>query len=250
MIRTVLIDEDKDAREDTLKKISAVAPEIFILSSVSDIQAGCRVIEEQDPELVISEAYFTGKTAYRVFDELPDIHFKLIILTDSHEYAIEAVKLSAVDYLIKPVVVEELKMALEKARKLIKEDSLLESWLMSKNLLREDNPRKKIAVNEDGTVFILQVSDIIYLKASDDGMTEFIVRESRKIHVSKPYTKYLEMLKDYGFIRIGKTYLVNCSYIERFDRSDGGYIILKGSYRLPVATREKEQLLTTFRQIS
>lgn len=250
MIRTVLIDEDKDAREDILNKVAQVSPDIFILSSVSDLHAACSVIEEHDPELVISEAQFSGNDAIDVFNSLNDIHFKLLLITNTNKYAIDAVKLGAIDYLLKPVDEEALKMAIEKALKLIEQDKLLESWLMSKNLLEDNVKRKKIAIKEEGNIFIVRVADIVYLTAAGEGVTDFVIWENRKIHVAQPFTKYLNILKDSGFIRIGKTYLVNCNFIERFDKGDGGYIVLKGSYRLPVAPREKEQLLTTFRQIS
>ena len=249
MIRTVLIDEDKDARETCQEMIARACPEIFILSSLGNPEIAIEIIHEQDPELVISEAAFSTGTVYDLFSEIKNEHFRLLIISVSENNAIDAVKLNAIDYLLKPLEEERLKKALDKAKRLLEQDRVLESWLMSKSFFREEQTGKKLALKTDENIFVIRISQIVYLKATKKAV-EFVLEDREKVIVPEVFQKYQQLLIDSGFMKIGMDYLVNCNKVERFDKSDGGYLVLKGPYRIPVNTRIKNQLLATFRRIS
>ncbi len=249
MIRTVLIDEDKDARETCREMIARACPEIFILSSLGNPEIAVEVIREQDPELVISEAFFSTGSIYDLFGDFHDKHFRLLVVSVSEKNAIDAVKLNAADYLLKPLDEERLKKALEKAMGLLEQDKALESWLMSKSFFREEQTGKKLVLKTDENIFVIHINQIVYLRAVKESV-EFVMEGREKIIIPEPIHKYLQTLKDSGFIKIGSDYLVNCNKIERLDKTDGGYLVLKGSHRLPVNSRIKNQLLYTFRRIS
>ncbi len=170
----------------------------------------------------------------------------MIFITAYEEYAIKAIKFSALDYLLKPVSVDDLRIAFEKAENQILNDLKLQLASLHNNLQSPKN--KTIVLRSSEKIHLLEVNNIIRCEA-DRCYTSFFVNEQKKHVVSQPMKEYEDILSEYGFIRIHKSHLINMAYIESFDKGDGGFVILKDKTEIPVSRRKKNELLELFSKL-
>jgi len=188
-------------------------------------------------------------TGFDLLKQLEPVDFKVIFITAYDQYAIKAIKFSALDYLLKPVDPDELTTAIAKAEKLLINELNQQLGALEDNILDKDRSKKKIILKTFDHIHLVKLIDIVYCE-SNDNYTNFHMLNKKKILVSNTLKEYDEMLTDSGFFRVHKSFLINMSHIDRFDRSEGGYIVLSNETRVPVASRKKEQLLELFNRIS
>jgi len=184
--------------------------------------------------------------AFDLLEKLGSIDFKIIFVTAYEEYALKAIKFSALDYLLKPVSVDDLRTAIMKAEEQILTDLKLQLATLQGNLQSPKN--KTLALRTSEKIYLLEVNNIIRCEA-DRNYTYFFVSEQKKHIVSQPMKEFEEMLTEFGFIRIHKSHLINISYIESFDKADGGYIVLKDKTEIPVSRRKKQEILELFSKL-
>jgi two-component system LytT family response regulator len=147
---------------------------------------------------------------------------------------------------LKPVSVDDLRIAFIKAEEQIITDLKLQLATLQNNLQSPKN--KTIALRTSEKIYLLDVNNIVRCEA-DRSYTYFFVNEQKKHIVSQPMKEFEDMLKEHGFVRIHKSHLINMSYIDSFDKADGGYIILKDKTEIPVSRRKKSELLERFSKL-
>jgi two-component system LytT family response regulator len=184
--------------------------------------------------------------AFDLLDRLDTISIKIIFITAHEEYALKAFKFSALDFLLKPVTVEDLRIAFDKAEKQILTELKLQIATLNNNLHNTKN--KTLVLRTAEKIYFIDTNDIIRCE-SDRNYTYFFVNKQGKYIVSQPLKEYEEILQEHGFFRIHKSHMINLSYIESFDKTDGGSIILKDKTELPVARRKKADLLEFFSRL-
>ncbi|MGZ3885041.1 MAG: LytR/AlgR family response regulator transcription factor, partial [Bacteroidia bacterium] len=171
----------------------------------------------------------------------PSPRFKVIFITAYQHYAVQAFRFAALDYILKPADPEVLSQALKKAvdnidreRLSVKIDSFLNNM--------DSKQSKKVVLKTADNIHVISLQEILYCEA-DRSYTIFYLADKSRIMVSNTLGQYEELFGDYGFLRIHQSYLLNVSYIRRYEKGDGGKIILSDNISLPVATRKKDQLL-------
>jgi two-component system LytT family response regulator len=187
-------------------------------------------------------------TGFDLLKQIEPVDFKVIFVTAYDQYAIHAIKFSALDYLLKPVDPDDLIQAVEKAEKLLVQELNQQLGVLADNMQTQDRLKKKIILKTFDNIHLVKVSDIVYCE-SDDNYTRFHL-ENKSILVSTTLKEYEEMLGEYGFFRAHRSYLVNLGHIETFEKADGGAIILTNDKKVPVSSRKKEQLLDLLERIS
>jgi len=250
MIKILIVEDEKPIRETLQEIIQNNCPDISIVGTAENIESACRQIIQTTPDLVLLDVNLPDGTCFELIQQLEHIHFKIIFITAFEEYAIQAIKLSALDYLVKPVDPIELSNAINKARDLIEKDNdkLKLSALLS-NINQISDKNKKIILKTADSIFLIDIQDIIRCE-SDGSYTKFFINDGRKIMISKVLKDYEELLQNCGFARVHKSHIINLNYIERFDKHDGGSIILKDKSNIPVSTRKREQLIKVFEDLA
>lgn len=246
MIRTLLIDDEKNVRLRIKDMILENFPQITVVGEADGVNSGAKAIESLKPELVLLDIRMEDGNAFDLLKRVKSISFKVIFITAYEEYALKAIKFSALDYLLKPVSVDDLRIAFDKAENQILTDLRLQIASLQNNLQSPKN--KTIVLRTSEKIYLLEVNSIIRCEA-DRCYTYFFVNEQKKHIVSQPMKEYEDILKEYGFIRIHKSHLINMAFIESFDKADGGYIILKDKTEIPVSRRKRNELLEFFSKL-
>jgi two-component system, LytTR family, response regulator len=242
MLRTVIIDDEYHIRDTLINMLGMNCPDVRVVGQASGVVSGIAAIKELQPELVLLDIQMKDGTGFDLLFGLPSIDFKVIFITAYDQYALQAFRFSAVDYLLKPVNPEQLMEAVLRAGKLIHDDFNKQMKVLEENLKSVSNKNKKIILRTTESIHLLDVGNIICCD-SDSSYTTVHTVEGEKIIVSRTLKEYEEILTDCGFYRVHKSYLINLMHIKRFDRQDGGYIVLTNDLKIPVASRKREEML-------
>lgn len=243
MIRAVIIDDEPEIRELNESLLKEYFPEIEIIGQADSVKSGVELIRNAKPDLVLLDIEIKGGSGFHVLQQLRPYKFKTIFITGFNDYAIKAIKFSAIDYIVKPVNEVEFQQAVQSALNMIKSD--LSTEMQSNNLLddfKKDNQIKKIVLRTSEALHIVDVVDVMYCR-SDNSYTTFYLNTDEVIVVSKSLREYDDLLKGYSFIRPHQSYLVNLNHVKKLDKSDGGFIIMKNAAEIPVSIRQKKHLI-------
>jgi two-component system, LytTR family, response regulator len=242
MLRVVIIDDEDHIRDTLINMLEMNCPDVSVVGQASGVVSGITAIKEFQPDLVFLDIQMKDGTGFDLMYGLPSIDFKVIFVTAYDQYALQAFRFSAVDYLLKPVNPEQLKEAVSRAVNLMDDHFKKQMKVLEENLQAASNRHKKIILKTNESIHLLDVKEIIFCD-SDSSYTTVHTTEGEKIIVSKTLKEYEEMLTECGFYRVHKSYLINLLHIKRFDRQDGGYIVLTNDLKIPVASRKREEMM-------
>lgn len=248
-IKCVIIDDEKRARIMLRNMISEIDDSIEIIGEADNVESGIKLAESNDFDIMFLDIKMPDGTGFNLLEGLKKRNFKVIFTTAFDQFAIKAIKYSALDYLLKPIDSEELEIALKKIKKSSDTDSKSENIdLLLQNANKKSGPDKIVLSTQRG-MHIVNVSDIIRCEA-DDYYTKFYLKgQKNTIMVSKTLKYYNNILEDGDFIRVHKSHLVNLNYIKTYVKSGGGYILLKNEEKIPVSRRKKEVVLKALENI-
>lgn len=249
MLRTIIIDDEDHQRSIIQKMVDRSCHNIKLVAQADGVKSGVEVIKKYKPDLVLLDIKMEDGTGFDLLDNLHPIDFKVIFITAFDQYAIRAFRCSAIDYLLKPLDPDELAQAVEKAEHVIQKNFNSQLENLKEHLSAESTANKKIIIKTYDTVHLVPISEILYCE-SDGNYTSIHLTTDPKIIVSVSLKDYDDMLGDSGFFRIHKSYLINLRHIRRFEKAEGGLVVLNGEIKLPVASRKREHLLEMFDKIS
>jgi len=249
MLRTLIIDDESHVRKTLARMVEEECSNVKLLKSADGVKSGLLAIDEQAPDLVLLDIQMDDGTGFELLKKAEPINFKVIFITAYDKYAIQAFKFSAIDYLLKPVNPEDLMRAINRAEKIVQQDFSTQIQVLHENLNTADLKGKKIILRTSETVHLVKVRDISYCE-SDISYTRFHLTDGQKILVSKTLREFDEMLKEFGFFRAHKSFLVNLFTISKFEKADGGYLVMENDDRVPVATRKKDELMELFESLT
>jgi len=246
MIRTLIVDDEKNNRQLISDLLKTHFPKVTVIGEADSVFSGVEAIRRYSPELVLLDIRLEDGDAFDLLNQLSNIDFKIIFITAYEEYALKAIKFSALDYLLKPIILEELELAIEKVEKQKTKDLQWQLEELSNNL--QSNQKKRIVLHSANKLQLIPIQDIIRCEA-ERNYCMFFLLNGKKIMVSNPMKGYVELLSEQGFFRIHKSHLVNLSYIEEYVKADGGHVVLTDGTQLPVAMRKKNQLIELFENL-
>ena len=249
MIRTIIIDDEKHMRQTLRKMLKAYCQNVELLAEAGGVASGVEAINNYNPDLVLLDIKMDDGTGFDLIEKLKPVDFKVIFITAWEKYAIRAFRFSALDYLLKPIDPDELKEAIGKASRVMNEDFNAQLDNLKDHLYSQDKSDKKIILRNADSVFLVNITDIVYCR-SDGNYTHVFRSNGQEILVSSTLKDYEEILSDYGFFRLHKSYLINLKYISRFDKAEGGTVIMEGEIGVPVASRKRDLLLEMFNRLA
>lgn len=247
-MKVLVVDNEDEIRSSVVELIKAFCSDVEELMEANSVASGLESISKNSPDVVFLDVELGDGTAMDLLSKLEKIDFHLIFITAHNKYAIDAFRFSAIDFLLKPINPEELMLTIEKIKKhnnlrLNEQIEILKDVISASNQLE-----KKIVLRDNESIFFVKVSDIIRCE-SDKSYTKFILLTQKPIIVSKGLKEFEEMLEKFGFVRTHQSHLVNMSKIIRFDKADGGSIVLENNDIVPVSQRKKEFILETFKNL-
>lgn len=242
MLRTLIIDDEAHMRDSLRRLLERLCPEVTVAGEADSVSSGLRSIAEHRPDLVLLDIQMGDGTGFDLLNALPSVDFKVIFITAYDQYALQAFRFSAVDYLLKPVNPEMLVSAVQRAEQLVHAHHQLHIQALRDNLKNAEDQRRKIILKTTENIYLLELREITCCE-SDNNYTLVHTLEGKRILVSRTLKDYDEMLAGCGFYRVHKSYLVNLAHIRRFEKQDGGYIVLANELKVPVASRKRDEVL-------
>lgn len=246
MLKTLLIEDNADAAEKLLFLLNKYGTEnIQFLGQASSGQEGIAAIKAQNPDLVFLDIELGDMTAFEMLERLDQVDFQVVFTTSHEQYAIKAIRYSALDYLQKPIGREELLAAINRAlnspNRILREQV---QQLAQQGKSKVALPEKIALTTSEGLVF-KPIRDIVRCE-SDRMYTIVVLLGGEKLMVSKPMGQLEEILDGHGFFRVHNSHLVNVQHIKQFVRSEGGYLIMEDGATVSVARNRKDEFLELF----
>jgi len=243
MLRTIIIDDEQDSREALRLAVEKYCPEVEMVAVCDNPQSGIEEIRSKRPDLVFLDVQMPHMSGFDVLHQFPKMNFEVIFVTAHNHYAIKAIKFSALDYLLKPVGIEELQAAIKRAgEKTQSNDNSVRYRSFFENLKNKEQGIGKLSVPTlDGFLFI-DFDSIIRCKA-EDNYTEIFLNNNQKIVVSRTLGDIEEMLEGHSFFRVHQTHLINLKYLKKYIKGDGGQVVMNDGSTVNVARRKKEEFL-------
>jgi len=249
MIKAILIDDEKIWLEMLTNQIGKYCPTVTVAAKCQNAAAGIEAIRQHQPDVVFTDIEMPGMSGFEMLRQFPEINFDVIFITAFEKYAVKAFKCSALDYLLKPVDPEELKLAIEKVgQKKMKKASNDQIDLFFAAFKSRMTAVKKIALPSADSVIFVAPEKIIRCE-SDSNYTLFIMEDKQKILIAKTLKEVSEILQDFGFIRIHHSHLINPDHIEKYIKGDGGYVLMKDGGHITVSRTHKEKFNDLFSKI-
>lgn len=242
MLKILIADDVKNVRESIAKKVSSHCTNVQIIGEAESVETCIKAIQQHKPDIILLDIEMQDGTGFDVLKQFPTPSFKVIFVTAYEQYSLNAFRFSALDYLLKPVDTEALIASINKAADHIDREKLslkIDSFLHN---MQSNKGPKKVVLKTSDSIHIVNLSDVIHCEASS-GYTTFYMADKTRVVVTRPLADYDEMFSEHNFVRIHQSFLVNINFIKRYEKGDGGNVVLTNETILPVATRKKEQLM-------
>jgi two-component system LytT family response regulator len=243
MIKAIVVDDEQRARESITAILHRVFPEVDLLGEADGVETAYKLIERVKPNVVFLDIKMGDGTGFDLLQRYQRIPFKVVFVTAFDEYAIEAFKFSAFDYLLKPINTNELRETLERLKESLdqQEDLSVKINAFLANMDTLNTAQKKIVLKTASSIHLVNLVNIVRCEA-DANYTWVYVKDQPKVLISKPLKHFEDMLDGFGFLRVHQSHLVNLNFISRIDKVDGGTLILSDNTSIPISVRKRNQL--------
>ena len=237
-MKTIIIDDEEKLSELLRIKLSNHCPDVEVVDMCKNVEEAFIAISTHKPDLIFLDIAMPGGSGFTLLDRFDTLDFEIIFVTGYNDYAIDAMKVSAVDYLLKPLKIEDLKNAVQRARERIRNKEDLEQYhLLKHNLGDIDKQEARIAIPGNHTYDFITVSNIIRCEG-EQKYTNIHLLSGKRILSSYNIGRYKDILSNYDFFATHKSHLINTQHIAKY-QMDGTLTMVDGS-TVPVSRRRKE----------
>jgi two-component system LytT family response regulator len=241
MITAIIVDDELYSCESLATLLERYCPEVLVIDSCTSGEDALKSIRRHQPQLVFLDIEMPHMNGFEMLTKMPSIDFQLIFTTSYDQYAIKAIRFSALDYLLKPIDREELQVSVSKVTQKLGQ-TLQQQLNILLQKLNGSSPMQKIALTTMEGLQMVPVDHIISCE-SDSNYTIIYLKQKRKLTVSKTLKEIEEMLEDYSFLRVHHSHLVNLVEIDKYVRGEGGYLIMSDASKVDVSRSRKELLM-------
>lgn len=241
MMHALLIDDEPHAVETLKQVITQVCEQVTVQDVAHDVTTGIEKIRLHQPDVVFLDIQMPDGTGFDLLKHFQPPTFSVIFVTAYEEYALQALKSSALDYILKPFDPEDIRQACQKASQAV-EQAHLETQLKAffENMENLSKDLKKIVLRTADSVHLITIQDIVHC-AADGNYTRIHLNDGKSLYVSKTLKEYNDLLENYGFFRAHQSHLVNLNYMDYLNK-ERCVLHLKNKNEIPVSYRKKEEL--------
>ncbi|MBL0355526.1 MAG: response regulator transcription factor [Chitinophagaceae bacterium] len=240
-MKILVVDNEIEIRE-LLKEmiIACSSPGEHSIEVAEGVESGLKKINSFKPDVVFLDVEMPDGTGFDLMKRVMQPVFQLVFITAHNQYAVQAFKCSAIDYLLKPFDVIEIENSLQKAAVNLENKNLGKQLsVLIEQFTYKENTDKQIVLKDNEATYFVKLNDILYCEA-ENSYTRFFIQHTSPVLISKTLSTFEDFLKEYGFIRTHHSYLVNIDKIKMYDKSDGGNLVLKSGEIVPVSHRKKD----------
>jgi len=245
-LKTILIDDEHHCIETLRYELQLNCPEVEVVATASSGPEGIKQIQEHEPDLIFLDIEMPGMSGFEMLKQIEPVHFSVIFATAYDQYAIQAFRCAAADYLLKPVMSDILKEAV--ARVAAQPANATFNQIQLETLLHNlrDMKSLRLALPSGRSMDFVEASDILYCNA-ESNYTHIMMLDGRKYTLAKTLKDVEQMLMARDFFRIHQSYIINFNHLKKYLRDDGGYVVMSDGKNIPIAKRRKEEFLSRMR---
>ncbi|CAA0165044.1 LytR/AlgR family response regulator transcription factor [Tenacibaculum maritimum] len=240
-LHAIIVEDEEVSRQILKNYIKKYCPNIKVLGEAGTIEEAYKLIQQNTLDLVFLDVEMPYGNAFDLLEKVENRTFETIFVTAYDHYAIEALNNNASYYLLKPISIDDLIKAVSIVTEICEKEYQLKDEVLAP---QKECIKGKITLPQQDGFEVLDVNEILFCKA-DDNYTEIYTREKKKL-VSKTLKYFEEALKDYPFVRVHKSYLVNVNTITKYKKGKGGSVLLSNGQEITVSSSKKAKLLSYF----
>lgn len=246
MLKAIIVDDEGKARRILERFIVEYCPQIEIVAIVEDVPEAVKAIQKTNPDVVFLDIEMPGYNGFQLLEFFEEIDFEIIFTTAYSEFALRAFQVSAIDYLLKPIQIDQLTLAVQKLEKIHGNSLIRERLAILQKNLEEYKIKKIIVPLSEGSLFV-ELKDILYLKA-EGSYANIFFKDGNKVIVSKNLKDYEDQLTmEEGFFRTHRSFLVNTDYIKQIS-SDGSEAMMINDSIINISRERKQELAIYLKQ--
>ncbi|HEX6333106.1 MAG TPA: LytTR family DNA-binding domain-containing protein [Flavisolibacter sp.] len=247
MIKVIIIDDEPSAVDVISMILQMTAKDdVEILATSNSPEEGLQLIRTLKPDLVFLDVEMPGTTGIELVRSVNDPNLRVVFITAHDAYAVEAFRLRALNYLLKPVEADDLATIIDRVKKDISagENTVLQQLINLERMMQQKNSLQetKIAIGMSDKIVFVTINDIIYCEASGT-YTNIFLKDGAKMTSSKTLGDFQSQLERQKFFRIHHSHLINLNRVKEYQRHDGGYVIMENSKQLEVSHRKRKEFL-------
>lgn len=243
-MKAIIVDDEKDSREILANYLKKYCPDVMVCGFGESVATGLESIRQHQPDIVFLDIEMPYGNGFDLLDKVDDLTFETVFVTAFGNYAIQALNQSAAYYLLKPIDIDELIKAVEK----IKHERRSENYFQHSRVLLDNiksTSQQKIMLPTMEGFEIVSINTILYCEAVDN-FTRFFFEIGQPLLICRTLKYFEEVLKDHGFLRIHRSYLINPNFVVRYSKGKGGYVTMKNEQELEVSPNKKKEFLDLF----
>lgn len=245
-IRSVVVEDEQAAREVLKNYLAKYCPQVEVVGEAGDCRQAVALINEVKPQLVFLDVEMPYGNAFDVLDGTKDLYFETIFVTAFSEYSLRALNQSAAYYLLKPVSIEELIVAVEKVREhLATHENVNRNRVIVENFREPQPERRQVILPTMEGFEVVKMEDIVRLQGNGN-FTDVFLRDRSKKMVCR-FLKHFTEILPYPFVRVHKSHIINVNYVTAYHKSLGGYVVLEDGTEIEVSPTYKTEFMQLFK---
>jgi two-component system, LytTR family, response regulator len=247
ILTAILIDDELSSLNNLKQKLEEFCSSVQIVATSQKPEEALFLIRQHKPDVLFLDIEMPKMSGFGMLEELGDYDAEIIFTTAYNQYAIDAIRISAFDYLVKPVAIRDLQNAVNRLLTIRSSRTKERLHILRESVSDARSPGNKIALpTNDGLEFI-KITDILRIESSSCYSKVFFVN-GKMLLVTRLLKDFEEILAPYRFFRVHNSHLINLQYIQKFVRADGGQIIMENGDIISISRRRKDEFLTLFHQ--
>ena len=246
MLKAIIVDDERRSRDTLRNLLQEFCDEsVTVLAVVDSVNAATEaIITNPEVDLLFLDIEMNRETGFDLLGRFKEIPFEVIFTTAHEGYALKAIKFCAIDYLLKPIALDELQAAIAKVQSKKNKASFTQRFeLFLSNMRDNKKDKQQIAVGTGEGLFFLNIVDILRCEA-DGAYTKFHMKDGSRLFVSKNLKEYEGLLTDFDFFRVHHSFLINMKEIKKYVKGDGGYLIMSDGFVVDISKRKKDAFMS------
>jgi len=244
IITCIIIEDEVDTRKLLKSLLEDYCEKVQVLAEAGNVQEGVALIKKHQPQLVFLDIAMPKESGFSLYKYFDEVNFEVIFTTAFSQYAIQALKLAALDYLMKPINLEELMESLDRFRNQTRTLATKENYSLVEKNAQTPNHQKIALACSDGYIFV-PIDNIIRCQ-SEKSYTLFIIKDQEPIWTSRNLGEYTSILQNYGFKRVHRSHMINPTYVKKFIRGKSPILIMDDDTQITISASKRDGLLDHF----
>jgi len=241
-LRAILVDDELSSLQNLQSKLVEFCPDVEVVATAQKPEDAILFIRQHKPDVIFLDIEMPRMNGFRMLDELGELDFEIIFTTAYNHYAVDAIRISAFDYLMKPVAIKELQNALERLARYRQTHTRDKLDVLRQSLSPNKSQEEKIAIPTNEGLEFIPIKNILHIESSSN-YSKIFLTDGKNILVTKLLKDFEDILGPYNFFRVHNSHLINLAYIKKYIRGEGGQVEMQNGDVIDVARRKKEEFI-------